>query len=53
MRQQEFTVRLRELNDAAAAAAGEHGMQSPESRLAAEDALAFAMGTDVEPEAGG
>lgn len=51
MRQQGFTARLRELNDAAAAAASEHGMQSPESRLAAEDALTFAMETTVEPEA--
>ena len=56
MREQEFAGRLRELNDAAADAAHEHGMRSPESLLAAEDALAFAMGTTIEPdeaEAGG
>lgn len=56
MRQQDYTARLRELNDAAAAAAAERGIRSPESLRAAEDALAFAMGTTIEPdqpEAGG
>lgn len=50
MQQRQYTERLRELNAAAAAAAAEHGMRSPESQAAAGDALAFAMGTVIEPD---